>query len=168
MPLLPFRTGFGIDFHQLMSGKELWIGGIKLEHHKGALGHSDADVLLHAICDALLGAACLGDIGVHFPDNDPNYKDIDSKILLKKTADIIKAEGYYIGNIDSTVSLELPKLKPYIQEMRETISRILWIDINAISIKATTSEKMGFVGREEGIAAYATVLIFAKPDEEVV
>ena len=166
MQSIPFRTGFGIDFHQLVSGRELWIGGIKLEHHKGALGHSDADVLLHAICDALLGAACLGDIGVQFPDTDANYKDIDSKILLKRTADLLKAEGYAIGNIDSTVCLEYPKLKSHILQMREIISQILWIDINAVSIKATTSEKMGFVGREEGIAAYATVLIFVNQEEE--
>ena len=166
MHLLPFRTGFGIDFHQLVAGRELWIGGIKLEHHLGALGHSDADVLLHAICDALLGAACLGDIGVHFPDTESDFKDIDSKILLKRTADLIKSEGYSIGNIDSTVSLELPKLKPHIPQMRETIAGILNIDIKAVSVKATTSEKMGFVGREEGIAAYATVLIFAKKDSD--
>lgn len=162
MDQLPFRTGFGIDFHQLVPGRELWIGGIKLEHHLGALGHSDADVLIHAICDALLGAACLGDIGVHFPDTDANFKDIDSKILLKKSADLLKSEGYSIGNIDSTVSLELPKLKPHIPQMRETIAEILGIDKNSVSIKATTSEKMGFVGREEGIAAYATVLIYKK------
>ncbi|MEO7315509.1 MAG: 2-C-methyl-D-erythritol 2,4-cyclodiphosphate synthase [Ginsengibacter sp.] len=162
MDQLPFRTGFGIDFHQLVPGRELWIGGIKLEHHLGALGHSDADVLIHAICDALLGAACLGDIGVHFPDTDANFKDIDSKILLKRSADLLKSEGYSIGNIDSTVSLELPKLKPHIPQMRETIAEILGIDKNSVSIKATTSEKMGFVGREEGIAAYATVLIYKK------
>ena len=164
MHQLPFRTGFGIDFHQLVAGRELWIGGIKLEHHTGALGHSDADVLIHAICDALLGAACLGDIGMHFPDTDENYKDIDSKILLRKSADLLKSEGYSIGNIDSTVSLELPKLKPHIPGMRETIAEILGIDKNAVSVKATTSEKMGFVGREEGIAAYATVLIYKKED----
>ena len=164
MHQLPFRTGFGIDFHQLVAGRELWLGGIKLEHHKGALGHSDADVLIHAICDALLGAACLGDIGVHFPDTDEKYKDIDSKILLRKAADLLKSEGYSIGNIDSTVSLELPKLKPHIPLMRETIAEILGIDKNAVSVKATTSEKMGFVGREEGIAAYAMVLIYKKED----
>ena len=166
MHTIPFRTGFGIDFHQLVPGRDLWIGGIKLEHYKGGLGHSDADVLIHAICDALLGAACLGDIGVHFPDTDNEYKDIESKILLKRTADLLKAEGFSIGNIDSTVSLEIPKLKPHILKMRETIAEILWIDISAVSIKATTSEKMGFVGREEGIAAYATVLIFVTQEEE--
>jgi 2-C-methyl-D-erythritol 2,4-cyclodiphosphate synthase len=158
---IPFRTGFGIDFHQLVAGRELWIGGIKLEHHKGALGHSDADVLLHAICDAMLGAACLGDIGFHFPDTDESFKDIDSKILLKRSNDLINKAGYQIGNIDSTICLELPKIKPYVPEMQKVISDILSINQNQVSIKATTSEKMGFVGREEGIAAYATVLLTA-------
>ena len=157
----PFRIGFGIDFHQLVPGRELWIGGIKLEHHKGALGHSDADVLLHAICDAMLGAACLGDIGVHFPDTDEKFKNIDSKILLKKSLDLIHEAGYGIGNIDSTVCLELPKIKPHAGEMQKVISDILKVNQNQVSIKATTSEKMGFVGREEGIAAYATVLLTA-------
>ena len=157
----PFRTGFGIDFHQLVPGRELWIGGIKLEHTKGALGHSDADVLLHAICDAMLGAACLGDIGFHFPDTDNAFKNIDSKILLQKTNQLIQKAGYQIGNIDSTICLELPKINPYVHEMREVIAQILSINENSISIKATTSEKMGFVGREEGIAAYATVLLTA-------
>ncbi len=157
----PFRIGFGIDFHQLVAGRELWIGGIKLEHHKGALGHSDADVLLHAICDAMLGAACLGDIGFHFPDTDDFYKNIDSKILLKKTDELIKNAGYEIGNIDATICLEHPKIKPYAPQMRKAIASILEIDENAISVKATTSERMGFVGREEGIAAYATVLLMA-------
>lgn len=160
MQKLPFRTGFGIDFHQLAEGRDLWIGGIKLAHHKGAMGHSDADVLLHAICDAIIGAACLGDIGTHFPDTDDLYKNIDSKILLKKSNDLIKNAGYKIGNIDSTVCLEYPKIKPYVAEMRKVISEILSVEENAVSIKATTSEKMGFVGREEGIAAYATVLLF--------
>ena len=158
---LPFRTGFGIDFHQLVAGRELWIGGIKLEHHKGALGHSDADVLLHAICDAMLGAACLGDIGFHFPDTDESYKNIDSKILLKKSNELINKAGYQIGNIDSTICLELPKIKPYAPQMQKVISEILSINENQVSIKATTSEKMGFVGREEGIAAYVTVLLIA-------
>jgi len=157
----PFRTGFGIDFHQLVTGRELWIGGIKLEHTKGSLGHSDADVLLHAICDAMLGAACLGDIGFHFPDSDDTFKNIDSKILLQKTNELIQKAGYRIGNIDSTICLELPKINPYVSEMRKVISGILSINENSISIKATTSEKMGFVGREEGIAAYATVLLIA-------
>jgi 2-C-methyl-D-erythritol 2,4-cyclodiphosphate synthase len=158
---LPFRTGFGIDFHQLVAGRELWIGGIKLEHHKGALGHSDADVLLHAICDAMLGALSLGDIGFHFPDTDESFKNIDSKILLQKTIQLVNEAEYVVGNIDSTVCLEMPKLKPYIPEMRKLIANILSINENQVSIKATTSEKMGFVGREEGIAAYATVLLMA-------
>ncbi|HUZ59984.1 MAG TPA: 2-C-methyl-D-erythritol 2,4-cyclodiphosphate synthase [Hanamia sp.] len=155
------RIGFGIDFHQLVTGRELWIGGIKLEHSKGALGHSDADVLLHAICDAMLGAACLGDIGLHFPDTDETFKNIDSKILLKKTNVLIQKAGYQVGNIDSTVCLELPKIKPYTNKMQEVIANILSINENSISIKATTSEKMGFVGRGEGIAAYATTLLTA-------
>lgn len=158
---MPFRIGYGIDFHRLEKGRGLWIGGVKLEHHSGAVGHSDADVLLHAICDAMLGAACLGDIGVHFPDTDQAYKNIDSKILLKKTNELIKNAGYCVGNIDSTVCLELPKIKPYSHEMQKVIARILGIGETQVSIKATTSEKMGFVGREEGIAAYATVLLTA-------
>ena len=158
---LPFRTGFGIDFHQLAAGRELWIGGIKLAHHKGALGHSDADVLLHAICDAMLGALSLGDIGLHFPDTDESYKNIDSKILLQKTIQLVTEAEYVVGNIDSTVCLEMPKLKPHIAEMRRVIANILSINENQVSIKATTAEKMGFVGREEGIAAYATVLLLA-------
>ena len=156
-----FRIGFGIDFHQLVPNRELWIGGVKLEHHKGALGHSDADVLLHAICDAMLGAACLEDIGIHFPDTDKTYKNIDSKILLKKSNELIKKAGYQIGNIDSTVCLELPKIKPHAAQMQKVIAGILDVNENQVSIKATTSEKMGFVGREEGIAAYATVLLTA-------
>ena len=161
MQQLPFRTGFGIDFHQLVAGRELWIGGIKLEHTKGALGHSDADVLLHAICDAMLGAACLGDIGFHFPDTDDSYKNIDSKILLGKSNELINKAGYQIGNIDATVCLEHPKIKPHAPQMRKVIAEILSVSENVVSIKATTSEKMGFVGREEGIAAYATVLLAA-------
>ncbi len=159
---LPFRTGFGIDFHQLVTGRDLWIGGVKLEHTKGALGHSDADVLIHAICDALLGALCLGDIGLHFPDTDESYKNIDSKILLKKTIQLVNEAAYVVGNIDSTICLEAPKIKPYISQMQKVISQILTIDETQVSIKATTSEKMGFVGREEGIAAYATVLLIAE------
>jgi 2-C-methyl-D-erythritol 2,4-cyclodiphosphate synthase len=157
----PFRIGFGIDFHQLVAGRELWIGGIKLEHHKGALGHSDADVLLHAICDAMLGAACLGDIGFHFPDTDETYKNIDSKILLQKTNELISKAGYQIGNIDSTVCLESPKIKLHVNKMQKVISNILSVNENQVSIKATTSEKMGFIGREEGIAAYSTILLIA-------
>ena len=158
----PFRIGFGIDFHQLAAGRDLWIGGIKLEHSKGAVGHSDADVLLHAICDAMLGAACLGDIGVHFPDTDNAFKDIDSKILLARSNELINEAGYRIGNIDSTICLEFPKIKPHAATMQKVIAEILEIGEADVSIKATTSERMGFVGREEGIAAYATILLFAK------
>lgn len=162
MKKLPFRIGFGIDFHQLVPGRDFWLGGILLPHQKGALGHSDADVLLHAICDAMLGALSLGDIGTHFPDTDQQFKNIDSKILLKKSYDLIIAHEFEIGNIDSTVCLEAPKIKSYIPGMQKVIAEILNIDKNDISIKATTSEKMGFVGREEGIAAYATVLLGRK------
>ncbi|MEP6927222.1 MAG: 2-C-methyl-D-erythritol 2,4-cyclodiphosphate synthase [Ginsengibacter sp.] len=156
---MSFRIGFGIDFHQLVTGREFWIGGVKLSHTKGALGHSDADVLLHAICDALLGAISLGDIGFHFPDTSDEYKNIDSKILLQKTFRLISEAGYKVGNIDSTVCLEEPKIKLYIPEMQKVIAEILSVEVNAISIKATTSEKMGFVGRQEGVAAYATALL---------
>jgi 2-C-methyl-D-erythritol 2,4-cyclodiphosphate synthase len=156
------RIGSGIDFHQLVEGRDLWIGGIKIPHTKGALGHSDADVLLHAICDALLGALSLGDIGTHFPDNDNAYKNIDSKILLKRTYDLITEKGYYIINIDSSLCLEAPKIKPHVQAMQTCIDEILNIAIDAISIKATTTEKMGFVGREEGLVAYATCLLATK------
>jgi 2-C-methyl-D-erythritol 2,4-cyclodiphosphate synthase len=158
---MAFRIGFGIDFHQLVEKRDLWIGGIKLPHSKGALGHSDADVLLHAICDAMLGAACLGDIGLHFPDTADEFKNIDSKILLQKTYQLIGEAGYKIENIDSTICLEQPKIKPHVPEMQRVIASILSINENAVSIKATTSEKMGFVGREEGIAAYATVLLIS-------
>jgi 2-C-methyl-D-erythritol 2,4-cyclodiphosphate synthase len=156
------RIGSGIDFHQLVEGRDLWIGGIKIPHTKGALGHSDADVLLHAICDALLGALSLGDIGTHFPDNDNAYKNIDSKILLKRTYDLITEKGYYIINIDSSLCLEAPKIKPHVQAMQTCIAEILNISVDAISIKATTTEKMGFVGREEGLVAYATCLLATK------
>jgi 2-C-methyl-D-erythritol 2,4-cyclodiphosphate synthase len=156
---MAFRIGTGIDFHQLAAGRDLWIGGIKIDHHQGAVGHSDADVLLHAICDAMLGAACLGDIGVHFPDTDASYKGIDSKILLQKTAGLIKKNGYGIINIDTTLCLQSPKIRPYVPGMQKTIAGILGIETNAVSIKATTTEQMGFVGREEGLMAYATVLL---------
>ncbi|HRH47397.1 MAG TPA: 2-C-methyl-D-erythritol 2,4-cyclodiphosphate synthase [Panacibacter sp.] len=155
------RIGMGVDFHQLVEGRELWIGGVQIPHNKGALGHSDADVLLHAICDALLGAACLGDIGVHFPDTASEFKNIDSKILLKKTLELISAEGYSIINIDTALCLESPKIKPYVPAMQQTISGILGLRLKDVSIKATTTEKMGFVGREEGLMAYATVLLQA-------
>ncbi len=153
------RIGSGVDFHQLVEGRDLWIGGVKIPHKKGALGHSDADVLLHAICDALLGAACLGDIGVHFPDTDDSFKNIDSKILLQKTFQLINQLGYTIVNIDSTLCLEEPKIKRFIPEMQTTIAAILSLQPTDISIKATTTEKMGFIGREEGLAAYAAVLL---------
>ncbi len=156
---MSYRIGFGVDFHQLVIDRDLWIGGIQIPHEKGALGHSDADVLLHAICDAMLGAACLGDIGVHFPDTSAEFKNIDSKILLKKSFELISAAGYKIVNIDSTLCLELPKVKPYIQQMQEAIAAILLVNISDISIKATTTERMGFIGREEGLAAYATILL---------
>lgn len=154
-----YRIGFGIDFHKLAEGRTLWLGGVKIPHHKGAIGHSDADVLLHAICDALLGAACLGDIGVHFPDTDPRYKDIDSKILLQKTVDLIRKENYQLVNIDSTICLEAPKIRPYVDSMRQVITNLCDLKENEVSIKATTTEKMGFAGREEGLIAYATVLL---------
>ena len=154
-----YRTGIGIDFHKMVEGRELWIGGVKIPHHKGAIGHSDADVLLHAICDAMLGAATLGDIGDHFPDTDPAFKNIDSKKLLKRTIDLIKKENYSLVNIDSTVCLQAPKIKPYIGQMRKVIADISGISENNVSVKATTTEQLGFVGREEGLMAYATVLL---------
>lgn len=156
---MSIRIGFGVDFHQLAEGRELMIGGVQIPHHKGAVGHSDADVLLHAICDALLGAACLGDIGVHFPDTDPKYKNIDSKILLRETVALIKKENYQLVNIDSTLCLQEPKIKPYIQQMQKAIADIIGTSEKNISIKATTTEQMGFVGRKEGVVAYATVLL---------
>ncbi|MCF6402332.1 2-C-methyl-D-erythritol 2,4-cyclodiphosphate synthase [Chitinophaga filiformis] len=153
------RIGLGVDFHQLTEGRDFWLGGVLVPHHKGALGHSDADVLLHAICDAMLGAASLGDIGMHFPDTDNTYKNIDSKILLKRTQELISARGYQVVNIDSTLCLQAPKIKPYVVQMQETIAGILSISTEEVSIKATTTEKLGFVGREEGVVAYATVLL---------
>lgn len=156
------RIGSGVDYHQLVENRDLWIGGIKIPHHKGALGHSDADVLLHAICDAILGALALGDIGTHFPDTDNSFKDIDSKILLKKCVALIEEKNYRIINIDSTLCLQAPKIKPYISQMQETIANICCITQNDVSVKATTTEKMGFVGREEGLIAYATVLLIKK------
>ena len=156
---MAYRIGFGVDFHQLVEGRELWLGGVLIPHTKGAIGHSDADVLLHAICDALLGAACLGDIGVHFPDTDAAYKNIDSKILLEKTVDLISKASYSIVNIDSSLCLEEPKIKSYINQMQKLISGIAGIKENAVSIKATTTEQMGFIGRKEGLVAYATVLL---------
>ena len=157
---MSYRIGSGMDVHQLVEGRELWLGGVLIPHHKGALGHSDADVLLHAICDALLGALALGDIGMHFPDTDQAYKNIDSKILLKKTFELVKQKNYVIVNIDSSLVLEAPKIKQYSGEMKKIIAGILHIGEDDISVKATTNEKMGFIGREEGVVAYATVLLY--------
>ncbi|MCF0192661.1 MAG: 2-C-methyl-D-erythritol 2,4-cyclodiphosphate synthase [Prevotella sp.] len=153
------RVGFGYDVHQLVEGRELWLGGIKLQHSLGLLGHSDADVLIHAICDALLGAANMRDIGYHFPDTAAETDGIDSKILLKKTIDLIAQKGYKFGNIDATICAEKPKLNPYVPEMCETLANVIGTDIDNISIKATTTEKLGFTGRQEGISAYAVCLI---------
>lgn len=153
------RVGFGFDVHRLVEGRELWLGGIRLEHEKGLLGHSDADVLIHAICDALLGAANMRDIGYHFPDTAGEYENIDSKLLLEKTIGLLAGKGYSVSNVDATVCAERPKLNPHIPEMQQVLSSVMGIDADDVSIKATTTEKLGFTGREEGIAAYATVLI---------
>lgn len=153
------RIGFGYDVHRFAENRDLWLGGIKIPHSKGLLGHSDADVLIHSICDALLGAAALGDIGKHFPDTDPEYKGIDSKILLSETARLITNAGYKIMNIDSTIALQSPKIAPYIEQMRITLSSLLQLEAGQISVKATTTERLGFEGREEGISAYAVVLL---------
>lgn len=155
-----FRIGFGVDIHQLAEGRELIIGGVKLDSTFGAVGHSDADVLLHAICDAILGAANLRDIGYHFSDTDPKYKNIDSKILLKESFKLVKAKGYLVGNIDSTVLLENPKVNPHIEAMQEIIAELLEVDIDAVSIKATRGEKMGYIGDGKGIQAYCNALIY--------
>jgi len=157
-----FRIGFGVDIHQLAEGRDLIIGGVKLESSFGAVGHSDADVLLHAICDAILGAANLRDIGYHFSDTAPKYKGIDSRILLKESYQLVKAKGYLIGNIDSTVLLENPKVNPHIETMQATIAELLEVDVDAISIKATRGEKMGYIGNGEGIQAYCNALIYKK------
>jgi len=156
------RVGYGFDVHRLVEGRELWLGGIKLEYSLGLLGHSDADVLIHAICDALLGAAALRDIGYHFPDTDPKYKGIDSKILLGHTVALIRSKGYEIGNIDATVCAEQPKLNPHIPQMQSVLAGIMGIPADCVSIKATTTEKLGFTGRQEGISAHAVVLIEKK------
>lgn len=156
---MSYRIGSGVDFHQLVTGRDLWIGGVKIPHSKGALGHSDADVLLHAICDALLGALCLGDIGKHFPDTSQEFKNIDSKILLQRCFDLICSKGYQVVNIDATLCLQAPKIAPFISSMQETIAAILQVTTSDVSVKATTTEKMGFVGREEGLVAYATALL---------
>ncbi|HOP04618.1 MAG TPA: 2-C-methyl-D-erythritol 2,4-cyclodiphosphate synthase [Tenuifilaceae bacterium] len=156
---MEFRVGIGYDVHQLAEGYPLWLGGIQIEHVKGTVGHSDGDVLIHAICDAMLGAACQRDIGFHFPDSDPSLKGIDSKIILEKTNKIIHDAGYSVGNIDSTICLQNPKLKGFIPFMQETLERVLKLSSGSVSVKATTTEKLGFVGREEGVSAYAIVLL---------
>ncbi|OEK06405.1 2-C-methyl-D-erythritol 2,4-cyclodiphosphate synthase [Roseivirga misakiensis] len=153
------RVGYGYDVHQLAEGEEFWLGGIKVPHTHGAVGHSDADVLIHVICDALLGAANMRDIGFHFSDQDPKYKGIDSKILLRDVLKLIREEGYEVGNIDSTICLQQPKVNPHIPAMKECLSEVMTIPIEDISIKATTTEKLGFVGKLEGVSAHATVLI---------
>lgn len=153
------RVGFGYDVHRLVEDRELWLGGIRLEYDKGLLGHSDADVLIHAICDALLGAANMRDIGYHFPDTAGEFENIDSKILLKKTVQLIATKGYRVGNIDATVCAERPKLNPHIPRMKQTLAAVMGVEEDDVSIKATTTEKLGFTGRQEGISAYATVLI---------
>lgn len=157
---MKIKTGIGIDVHRLEAGRDFWLGGIKIEHEKGCIAHSDGDVLIHAICDALFGATGLGDIGSHFPDTCPAYKDIDSKILLQKSKDIIENKGYAISNIDSVVCLQRPKIRPFIDDMRRCIAEILELDMEDVAIKATTTEQLGFEGREEGVSAYATVLVY--------
>lgn len=156
---MKIRVGFGYDVHQLTENRELWLGGVQIPHEKGALGHSDADVLLHAICDALLGAAGKRDIGFYFPDTSSEFKNIDSKILLQRTIQVLKDDGWKVGNIDSTLCMERPKIMSFVPEMKKVISSICEIEEDDVSIKATTSEKMGFVGREEGVNAYAVTLI---------
>ncbi|WP_352422087.1 2-C-methyl-D-erythritol 2,4-cyclodiphosphate synthase [Proteiniphilum sp.] len=156
---MQIRVGFGYDMHRLQEGRELWMGGVQLDYEKGLLGHSDADVLIHAICDALLGAANLRDIGYHFPDTSPDYHNVDSKILLRDTMNLIRDKGYILGNVDATICAEQPKFNPHIPSMQRKLAEVMEVDEQLISIKATTSEKMGFVGREEGITAYAVALI---------
>ena len=156
---MKIRTGFGFDVHRLVEGRDLWLGGIKIEHTMGLLGHSDADVLIHAICDALLGAANMRDIGYHFPDTSGEFEHIDSKILLKKTVALIATKGYTVGNIDATVCAERPKLKNFIPQMQQVLAEVMDVDVEDVSIKATTTERLGFTGREEGISAYAVALI---------
>ncbi len=157
-----FRIGVGYDVHRLEPGYDLWLGGLKVEHSKGSVGHSDGDVLIHAICDAMLGAAALRDIGYHFPDNDPLLKGVDSKLLLKKTLVIVSNAGYAIGNIDSTICLQQPKIKDLIPLMQQALEAILSLEAGTLSVKATTTERLGFVGREEGVSAYAVVLLYKK------
>ena len=154
------RVGSGFDVHQLAEGEEFWLGGILLDYHLGAVGHSDADVLIHVICDAILGAANLRDIGYHFADTDPKFKGIDSKILLADVMELVREKGYEIGNVDSTVCLQLPKVNPHIDKMKDCLAEVMKIDKEDLSIKATTTEKLGYVGRQEGVSAYATVLLY--------
>lgn len=161
---MKIRTGFGFDVHRLVEGRDLWLGGIKIEHSMGLLGHSDADVLIHAICDALLGAANMRDIGYHFPDTSADTLNIDSKVLLRKTIDLIAGKGYVVGNIDATVCAERPKINPHVPAIKACLAEVIGTDEDNISIKATTTEKLGFTGREEGISAYAVVLIERKDD----
>jgi len=158
--MTPFRIGFGYDVHQLSETHEFWLGGIRVPHTKGAVGHSDADVLIHVICDALLGAANMRNIGYHFSDKDPKYKGIDSKLLLKEVMQMVRGAGYELGNLDSTVCLQIPKLNPHIPAMKTCLAEVMQVEEEALSIKATTSEHLGFVGREEGISAYCTALIY--------
>lgn len=158
--MVPFRVGQGYDVHRFESGRELWLGGVKIEYPLGLKGHSDADVLLHAISDALLGALALRDIGYHFPDNDPKYKGADSKQLLKEVARLVLQKGYMVGNIDATIVAEQPKINPYVPAMQEVIAQLLSVDVDQVSIKATTNEQMGFTGRQEGILALATALVY--------
>lgn len=157
----PFRIGFGFDVHRLSEGYPLWMGGVRLEHSKGLEGHSDADLLIHAICDALLGAAALRDIGYHFPPSDPQYKGIDSKILLARVMELVRSQGYELGNIDATIAAEQPKLNPHIPDMQRVLAEVIQVEVSDISLKATTTEKLGFTGREEGISAYAVALLIA-------
>jgi 2-C-methyl-D-erythritol 2,4-cyclodiphosphate synthase len=156
---MKIKVGFGYDVHQLKDGEDFWLGGIKLDHEKGAVGHSDADVLIHSICDALLGAANMRDIGFHFPPSDNQYKGIDSKILLKDVVKLISDKGFSIGNIDATIALEEPKINPYIPEMQKVLAAVMGVDVEDVSLKATTTERLGFEGRQEGVSAYVVVLI---------
>ncbi|MBQ9469996.1 MAG: 2-C-methyl-D-erythritol 2,4-cyclodiphosphate synthase [Bacteroidales bacterium] len=156
---MDMRVGFGYDVHRLEEGQPFWLGGVRLEHHLGATGHSDADALIHAICDAMLGAANMRDIGHHFPDTDPTLRGIDSKILLQRTTELIAQKGYRVGNVDSTVCLQSPKIGPHIESMQQTLAGIMGLSPDEVSIKATTTERLGFVGREQGVAAYAVVLL---------
>ena len=157
---MKIKTGIGIDVHRLEAGHDFWLGGIKIEHEKGCVAHSDGDVLIHAICDALLGAAGMGDIGLHFPDTSPAYKGIDSKLLLQKTVDLLNNKGYAISNVDSVICLQRPKIRPLIVDMQHCLAEIMGLEMEDISIKATTTEQLGFEGREEGVSAYATVLLY--------